>query len=444
MLSRTTFAFLLLLLAARLSAQQELMLHSLPNLWHSTSLNPAFFPKDKHFVIGLPAYALDAAHSGDITYKDIFVKKDGQTTIDFGNAISKLDPENELFLDQRIETLSLGIRFGKLALQAGHANRLTGVINYPKSLPELIWNGNAPYIGQTVQIAPRATFFDWNEWSAGASLELGKLSVGGRVKLLTGISALRTDSDHQSATIYTDPDIYQLTLNTDYGFHSSSLISAFDTSGLGFNLDIAQVKGKVFSKNTGAALDLGIQFRVSEQLTLSASALDLGGKIKWTESANYYRSQGSYQYNGVVFPGSDIISGFDSLDFDTKIDTLNDIFQFKKTPQEFTSKLPTRYYLGALYQLNARWQLGLNALIQDAEDRQNVAIGLSARWSLVKWLSLGAMYSINDRSKANFGFHVAVTPGPVQVYFTSDNLLNAFSVKSSPAANFRAGAALVF
>ena len=434
-----------LLLVVQLTAQQELMLNTLPEIWHSNTLNPAFFPKDKHFVIGLPAYALDAAHSGDIAYKDVFVKKDGKTVIDFGNAIGQLDPQNEIYLDQRIETLSLGLRLGKgLTLQAGHANRLTGVIGYPKSLPELIWNGNAPYIGQNVQIAPRATLFDWNEWSAGASLNFGKLSIGGRFKLLTGISSLRTDAAHQSASIYTDPDIYQLTLNTDYAFHSSSLISAFDTSGLGFDLDIAKVKGKVFSSNTGAAFDLGFQLKVSERLTISASALDLGGKINWTENANYWRSNGSYEYKGVTFPGANIISGFDSLDFNTKLDTLNDIFQFKKTSEKFTTTLPARYYLGAQYQLNDHWQLGLSALIQDAEDRRNVAVGGSIRWQALKWFSLGAMYSVNDRSSANFGFQTALKVGPAQVYFTSDNLLNAFSIKSSPAVNLRAGAALIF
>lgn len=440
-----TLPLIALLLATRLAAQQELMLNTLPDLWHSNSLNPAFFPAEKKIAIGLPGFSLDAGHSGDIGYRDIFVKNGDQTEINFGNAIQKLDPQNELFLDQRIETLSLGWRLSKrLALHVGHANRLTGTMSYPKTLPELIWNGNAPYIGQTVQVAPRTTIFDWNEWAAGATLQLGKISLGGRFKLLSGAGAIRTDVARQSASVYTDPDIYQLTLNTDYAFHSSGLVSAFDTSGLGFDVDIAKVKGQLFSKNTGAAFDLGVQIKLSERLSLSASALDLGGKINWTERANYYHSQGSYEYDGVTFPGNDIISGFDSLDFDTKLDTLNDIFQFKKTAQNFSTALPARYYLSALFQLTKRWQMGLSALIQDMPNRQNVALGASLRWQPIRWVSVGAMYSLNDRSAANLGFHAALKVGPGQLYFTSDNLLNAFSAKNSSAVNLRAGAALVF
>ncbi|HNG90789.1 MAG TPA: DUF5723 family protein, partial [Saprospiraceae bacterium] len=204
------FSFLALLPSIRLQAQQELMLSSLPDLWHSNTINPAFFPQEKRFAIGLPGLSLDAAHSGDIAYRDIFVKNGDQTEINFGNIISQLEPLNDLFIDQRVETVHAGLRLTKqLAVHAGHANRLTGTMTYPKTLPELIWNGNAPYIGQTVEIAPRATFFDWNEWVAGATLQIGKVSLGGRFKYLSGAGSLSTDPSRQSASIYTSPDIYQ-------------------------------------------------------------------------------------------------------------------------------------------------------------------------------------------------------------------------------------------
>lgn len=436
---------LVLLSAIRLQAQQELMLSTLPDLWHSNTLNPAFFPQEKRFAIGLPGLSLDAAHSGDIAYRDIFVKNGDQTEINFGNIIARLDPVNEIFIDQRIETIHAGLRLNKrLAIHAGHANRLTGTMTYPKTLPELIWNGNAPYIGQTVEIAPRATFFDWNEWVAGVTFQLGRVSLGGRFKYLSGAGSLRTDANHQAASIYTSADIYQLTLKSDYAFHSSGLVSAFDTSGLGFNLDIAKVKGQLFSKNTGTAFDLGIQVKLTEKLSLSASALDLGGKIKWKENARYYHSLGNYEYTGVSFPGNDIISGFDSLDFKSKLDTLNDIFQFKKTTDKFSTALPTRFYAGLQWKLNDKWQLALSTLIQHTDQHKNTAFGASVRWQPLRWLSGGFMYSLNDRSKANLGFHGILKLGPAQVYFLSDNLINAFSARQSPAVNLRLGGALMF
>lgn len=437
---------LALMFALRLSAQQELMLHSLSEVWHSTSTNPAFFPEGKRIAVGLPGIGLDAAHSGDISYKDIFIKDGNRTKIDFTGALAKLDPSNTVNFEQRIETVSLGIRLpGKIWLQAGHANRLSGTLTYPKTLPALIWDGNAQYIGQTVDIAMQTDIADWNEWSVGLAKGFGKLRVGLRGKYLTGSSALLTDDAHRSATITTSNDIYQLSLASDYGFHASSLISAIDTSGLGFDLSVGELKGKAFSKNTGFAFDLGAQFKVNERITVDFSLLDLAGKIKWTENSNYFISQGTYQYDGVSIPGADILNGSDSLDFSTKLDTLNDIFKFQKTAQEFETSLPVRGYLGGRYDLNKHWSFGLNTYFQkQADEKASVAVGANARWKPIKWISLGAMYSVNDRSAANLGFHLVVKPGPVQLYFASDNVLNAFSIKNSPAVNLRTGLSLIF
>lgn len=433
--------------AVQLPAQQELMLHSLSDIWHSSSTNPAFFPENKTVAIGLPGIGLDAAHSGKISYKDVFVKDGDRTLLDFSNALSKLDPTNTVHFEQRIETMSLGLRLpGKIWLQAGHANRLSGILRYPKALPSIIWAGNAQYIGQTVEIAPQANISDWNEWSIGLAKGFGDLHVGVRGKILTGVASLNTDKAHQSATVFTSNDIYQLSLATDYGFHASSLISAIDTSGLGFDLSVGELKGKAFSKNRGFAFDLGARYKLNEQITLDFSLLDLGGKIRWTENANYFISQGSFEYEGATIPGGDLINGTDSLDFSTKLDTLNDVFNFQKTAQEFETRLPVRGYLGGNYSFGKRWVFGLGAYFQKrADEKASVAVGASARWMPLKWISLGGMYSVNERSAANLGFHLALKPGPVQLYFATDNLLNAFSVKSSrPAVNLRAGLGLLF
>jgi hypothetical protein len=52
------------------------------------------------------------------------------------------------------------------------------------------------------------------------------------------------------------------------------------------------------------------------------------------------------------------------------------------------------------------------------------------------------MMSINQRKAANLGLQIFLRPGPVQLYFTSDNLLSAFNPANNPAVNFRFGAAL--
>lgn len=442
---RTLFAGALLVLwTSALSAQQELMLNTMRDVWHSNTTNPAFFPDNRKLVIGLPAYGMDAVHSGNASFNDIFRKENDRNVVDFGQVIQKLDADNTLRFDQRIETFSIGFKLLGFAFSAGHANRLSGQLSYPKALPELIWYGNAAYVGQTLQIAPRADIFDWNEWSIGVSRQLGPLSLGARIKYLNGVSAFKTDPDHRSAAITTSADIYQISMDIDYGFHSSSIISAIDTAGLGFDVQFADLEGALFSSNRGFAYDLGVVYRVNSKLSVSASLLDIGGSIKWSKNGQYFLSQGVYTYDGVSIPGEDIINGTDSLDFDAKLDTLNDIFNFNKTAANFTTRLPQRTYVQVAFDLTRRWSFGCSFFAQKTEMKTNTAFGLSARWKPLKWLSLGAMYSVNDQSAANLGFHFATTARPLQFYFSSDNLLNAFSLKNKPAVNLRAGAALVF
>lgn len=422
------------------------MLHAMPEVWHSTATNPAFFPEDKSFIIGLPGIGLDAAHSGSVSYNDIFIKDNGRNRLSFSAALDQLEPINTVTFDQRIETISLGLRLpGKIWLQAGHANRLSGLVVYPKTLPSLIWDGNAQYIGQTVDIGLQTDISNWNEWSVGLAKKLGPLQLGLRAKLLTGVGSLLTDNNRQVARVTTSDDIYQLTMETNYAFYTSSFISAFDTSGFGYVIRLGDLKGKAFSANIGYGFDLGAQYQVNDRLALDISLLDVGGKITWKENANYYASEGEYVYEGITLPGADIINGADSLDFSTKLDTLNDIFQFQKTAQEFETALPFRGYLGGRYSLNKNWTLGLSVFVQKRdEEKPTTAVGASARWTALKWLSLGAMYSVNERSAANLGFQVGLKSGPVQVYVASDNIIRAFSIRSQSVANVRAGAALVF
>ena len=433
--------FVFLALGVKLSAQQELMLSQMDKVWQMNNVNPSFFPVEKRLAIGLPAFGVDATHSGSLTYNDFFKKVNDQTVFDFNTVVNKLEPQNEVTYQQRIETVSLGFRLpgkGKTAVSAGHAIRMNSHTTYPKELIQLLWGGNAQFIGQTIQIAPNTNTFDWHEVSVGLSRDFGKfLRVGARAKYLAGISSLVSDPAANSATIYTNPDIYQLQLSTDYGFNSFGTISAIDTNGFGFKVITNELGNQFRTQNSGVALDLGLTLRLSSKISIYVSALDLGGKVEWKEG-RYFRSKGTYDYDGVTISGSGIINGEDGLDFSSKLDTLNDIFKFEKTDAAFSSTLPARYYATGVFDLTKRWTLGASLYYEDNAE-QNSALGVSLQWQPVKLIRLGAMYSANARKAASLGFQVTLTTGPAQLFFASDNLLNAFTPYSASNVNFRTG-----
>jgi hypothetical protein len=436
--------FIFLFLSQIISAQQELMLHQMPNIWHKNSLNPAWFPDDKHIAIGLPSLTLDQFHSGNISLNDFLIKQNGTNYYDLTKVLSKLETTNTFDIQERIETVSFGIKLAGWGLSIGHAIRFSGAVEYPKSMAQLLWEGNGKFIGQTVEIAPKINFWGCNELGLGISKKILNTRVGLRVKYLSGIGAIRTDDAHSKASVYTDADIYQLTLNTDYAFQSAAVVSAFDTSGLGYDIKTDKLKiGQLFSKNSGLAFDLGATFKLTDKIQVQASILDLAASIKWKDNANYFKSQGNYEYEGIKIPGADIINASSSLSVENQLDSLNDIFQFQKTAQTFKTQLPTRIYVGAQVQITKKLGVGASVYRLQSKEKPATAFGVNAQFSPIKMLSLGAMYSINDKSKTNLGLNLIFRPGPVQLYFASDNLLNGVSGNASPSVNFRVGAGIV-
>lgn len=445
MFNKIVFAFFCVLhLTSGVHAQQELYLYQSPDIFQSTALNPAF-THTKKLAIGLPGLLVDAYHSGDIRYSDVFATENGHRVIDFGSLINKLDPENEVNYRQSIETFRVGFNLptAGIAIFAGHSIHIAGMGTYPKSLAQILWQGNAQFIDSTVQIGPGANLSVWNELSAGASKKMGRFTVGARLKYLSGAAAVKTDKHF--ASIHTDGDIYQLTLNTDYEFHSAAVVSAIDTIGLGYDIDLQKIKyGQLFSKNSGFALDLGVQAKLNEKLTISASVVDLGAKIKWKENANRFNSQGAYTYSGLVLPGESLLNAGDSISLEGKLDTLNDIFNFHKTAETFTTKLPMRIFAGATYKITTKITGGVSFMLEEYDGNKTFAAGVNAQWSPLKWLTVGSLIATNSRKPFNMGLQLVLKPGPLQLFLISDNILNSVTPYASSDVNFRLGASLSF
>jgi len=424
-----------------------MMLYNMPEYWHANGLNPAFFPKDHKLYVGLPGIALDAYNSGNLTFNDIINRSKDRLSLDFSRAIDKLGEQNDFAFDQRIETLSLGFRLkGGITISAAHAQRFHGFFVYPKGLPGLLWEGNAgpAFVGQSVALAPSARTFGWHEVRLGLAKSLGPLTVGGRVNLIAGITGVESDPNRNRISLFTDPDYYQLTVSSDYAFQSANLIQRIDTSGNGFSVGFVDDfnKGNLFAVN-GRSFDIGFQLQATPRLSLSASVLDLGGQINWDRNTYAFHTEGNYTYEGGIIDGGDLLQGAD-IDFDVNLDTLNDIFAFKRSDQAFSSNLPTRYFGSLRYQLTDRFGVFGTFFHQQRDLRTQTAMGVGISWNPAQWFNVGAQYGYNNRSGSNLGLYLGCRPGPFQVYVATDYGLAVFRPYNASRANIRAGLSLVF
>jgi|GEM_PF-2273616 len=439
--------FVFLAAGTSLLAQQDVMISHLPNQWQFNHINPASFPTEQRFVIALPGLSIDGGHSGGINLSDFYKRENNRNLLDFSGLINKLESLNYLSYRQSIETAGLGFRLGgkgKTAFTVGHAIRLQADAFYFRELPELLWSGNAAFIGETIEIAPRVTAFDWHELQVGVSRSLGPVRLGVKVKRLMGVSALQTDPTAQSATVYTDTDIYQLSLRTDFGIYSSGIISAIDTAGLGFKVIANEFQNRPQSTNGGWATDWGVQLKVNDRLQLFASALDVRSTIRWKE-ADYYYSKGDYDYEGAVIPGTDLINGVEGLDFNGKLDTLNDLFGFKRyTADDFKSTISGRYYLGGQYQFSERWRLSASFFHENRAYRSISAGGVSAHYRPLKWMEIGALFSFNEATGNRLGAQWSLQPKFARFFIATDDIAGLIDPLQTSRVQLRTGMALCF
>lgn len=430
---------LLSLLAVNLSAQQDLGIHFMEGVWQSTFTNPANVPAHK-FVISLPGF-YNQARIDNFTYNDVVRTNDqGQTVIDIDNVISEMEAENIIRNQADIPTLALGLQINNIFLQAGHRLHFNAYFDYPKELAQVLWQGNAQFIGQVVDIGPDVLTQAYHSFYVGASGEIAPgVWLGGRFKVLNGIADLSTSN--RDLRFLTDEEYYQTTLEANYtlngtgslnydGFNSNSSV---DLESGNFNFD------QLFGDNYGLAVDLGVKMQY-DRLTLSFSALDLGS-ITWRDEASNLSLNGRFDYEGLDVLSDAILDGTTTVELR---DSLEAAFSVEETNETYSTALPAKFYISAAYALSERMQMGGLIYVERFREKTVSTFGLSLNSRLSRLLSLGAIYSYTEQDPMRLGANAALRLGPLQVMAATDNLLTAFRLEDSNAANFRVGLNLVF
>lgn len=430
-------AFVILPFAVVL-AQQDLSTHFLRHTWQAHRTNPAFFP-DYEVVVGLPG-AHNSLHIENLTYNTLFLEgPDGSRKLNIDQAILEMEDRNVIRENLDIETLSFGARFGPVGLSLSHTFRFNAFMEYPKTLPQLIWQGNAQFIGQEIGFAPDIDVFGYQEFGVGILAELGEAFViGGRAKLLAGVGSVSSSRDQLRLT--TDSEIYQLTLNADYQVNSASSLSYDGFDEVQTNFDFGGFSAEdLFTGNSGFAFDLGAHVRLGK-LELAASILDIGG-INWKEEVDNYSLQGTYEYKGLDF-AQRLFD--DTTNIGSVLDTLEQIYEVQESTESFRTVLPTRFYLSATLQLRENWTVGGLIFSERYRGRTYPAAAVSTNLDIAPFLNIGGIYAWRNNRFDNLGLNATLKAGPLQLVAATDNILTVFQPKDSNVSHFRLGLNLLF
>lgn len=432
--------------------QQDMTLYQFRNLSQASYLNPAFSGStDMKVSVGLPAlsstyfsynnnaFDVDDLFASDYDFKISNLGNTGST--EFFNYLrnpaqitSGLAESNYLMTNLQIDLFHLQINKGKHSIGFNVTEKVSGMIMFPKSLFELVQNGNGGAnlgVPQTINgIGP--DFNHYREFGLSYSLKAGtKWTYGARVKLLSGMENLSVSNSE--FTWVTDPQDYSWDITAAYSVNSSGL-----TNEALENYNIFSGRG-----NTGYGLDLGVEYQLNDAINLSAAVSDLGF-INWTSNNMMYTTNDfNFQFDGIdilALNDSTAIGDLFSETYGSAIDSINPILD---STSVYQTRLHPRVLIGGNYQLSEKINLGLLLHGQFFGPAPKYAASVSASYNLGNTFSAVASYTATDNTYNNVGLGIMFDKGPVQMYAITDNILGA-NVSATRNIHARVGVNLTF
>lgn len=412
------------------ASSQDLQYFFVKDVFQRSYINPAL---NKQHTISVASGFMTGLGTDGPVYTDLVLKNDqDRYVINAANAVADMGERHNIYSDAAVHLLDLGLDLKVMRLSVGQAWKASGWLQYSRDLAEVGTFGNAPYIGEAKSIGPQFEYINYNELYLGMQRYIGPVSVGVKLKRLSGVQALQTVESRIDVT--TGSDFYALTVDSDYTVNSSGTLSYFALDSLDF--DIRSISYDNFmSANGGWAVDLGASFDLGDRLELSVSMLDIGS-ITWDEDATNLRSD-----KVQTFDGLDLSSYIGSDDQLVVEDSLRALLDFEETATSFKTTLPAQIYIGARLRLSDLWTVGALIHTMKYGDVRRSAFALNAT-TKISIFDIGMQYTARSESLFNIGLNGSAKIGPVTGFFAVDNVLVARGFLENQHSNVRLGLSL--
>ncbi len=432
------FLFLCIFIGTPLFAQQDLTTLFLSETWASTFSNPAWVP-EKRAHIGLPSMYFSTS-GASINVTDLIDFSQNNPTLDLGEVANAVEDEIFAQADLSIHPIyfSIALKDFRVGLEYSLMNK--SFVQVPGDLIRFGAFGNAPYIDQTLELAPSLYNTAYQKLSFPISYQKENWTFGFRPAFLHGIVSVNTVESELS--LYTDPEFYQLTLNGNFNIQSSSILALDSDQNLGvnFNEDFLN-NGLSWKSNGGFSIDLGARFQVNQKLKMGASIINIG-QITWDKNVTSFTSEGTQNYNGIDL--NPLVSG-DSLDIDETVDDLVRTFQLKSDNiSGFKTKLPVGFYLNGSYKVTESFSADAVVYAELFNKQLYPSFALNGRIRVLKFFYFGLSYGMRYNQWNNLGINTLIQLGPVQLFGATNNILTLFDPLGNSSTNGRFGMAVAF
>ena len=422
-------------------AQDAYTLKFLPQLQQSQWGN-ASNQTDAKISVGIPVLSGVSffLYNSGFSYHSIFKQvNDSTTQVSPGKFIDKLRRKNLLGFGATVSLFS--INYAKEDYSVGFSinDKAYLQFNYPKDLLKLLWYGNGPYIGQTLNIGNFGLNAAWyREYALHFTKNYKKWTFGASPKLLFGKTNINTASS--SLDLYTAPDYYAIKATADMNLQTSGIADSADKAN---NSTPTFSKYMFNSKNVGLGLDIGAKYQYSEKITIAAGINNLG-YISWKSQVhNYVSGQSEIQFDG--FKLEDFLQGDSDLVSTSKfIDTVRQLVKFNKNSESYKSYLPYEAFVMGNYTINDHHAVGLQINTERYYHKNVFAGTLCYQLMLGKHFSGALSYTAKSNAAFNLGGGIVLRFAGMQWYFATDNWWASIKPLDSKNTNFHFGMNLVF
>ena len=450
---------ILLLLSGSISSKaQPSTFYFLKGVPQTKDLNPARPGIERGFYIAMPLFSkLDLSmNTNNWSYNDLIHRGTGvmadSLVWDFKKYISSLGKNNFLMESAALTLLEFGWKKESNFYAFSWSEHEFAEPFFTKSVANLLYYGNAPYLGSTFH----SGYFGlgaqhYREFAFTLAKELNKnLSVGITSKLLFGMAGIKTSGLSIVAGMPLNGD------QIDLGANGRAFISAPVEIQLVNNNGYQMLTRDYFDTNSyftnfgnpGLAVDLGFSTKLSKKFEFSMSLIDLGF-ISWSKDISSFTENGRFMFRGInlntIIPTNNppTMTDVNGL-FVALRDSLRATFFPVKSTSGFTTLLPVKLYIAGEYKANESVTLGCVARIRMFNNMIHTSLTASANTAVSEKFSLSASYSMMESTFDNLGLAAAYRIGHVQLYAASDNVTAFVNPATTRNMNLRVGINLIF
>ena len=476
MIRTPNILLMFVLFCAPVMAQNMQILYDFDHLPQTLLLNPGSeVDYDKHFGVPLLSNIyLDLGSSNkEVSYNSVISGSDG-----VGGVLNKMYElglkKNDVFaFNQQIELFNVGFRLKNPSyyLSFGMYQQIDGFSAYPPDVANLFVKGNdqdgngIPEPNQLFVVDDLNTAGELvGVFHVGINKKVNdKLTAGVRLKILSGSLGLETKSNQGDYRLTINPLSNEPYLhnfeNMKTVFNSSGVLSAIDLSSDVGEID-ELISGLFFINGSmGLALDMGFTYKVSDEITVTGSLLDLGA-LKFNNKLTKIELENKQIASSLYY---DPFEG-NELDYWQGLYVAG-LLPMETSPGAYTQLRAPKLNGSARYNMkrkvksdksvfrNVRGDLSSDFLTSSfgmqvyTEFRPNYPLwAVTAFYSreLTRFLNAKVTYTVDRFSAKNIGLGASVHIKSFNFYMALDNLLALPDRRNSNYQSFQVGMNFIF